>query len=312
VDLNYKPRRLNKVIELWEDGQPIYYTGSGTGPGVDPYVQGKKMAKTYADAINYEMEHGALDFAGLREFMRGLADGGPTRSGHRFPAVFVSPPAIGLDETYMRVNSWMLSQILDAGVMGVHICHARDPKAIEVAAHEAIRYPFEYPNTPKMRLRGIRGSSADWAAHVWGIPGGKYCHIADIWPLNPRGELFFGVKIEDAYADENCEKVLAVPGIAMAEWGPGDHNYFIGGLESISEDGPSFPDDEGSPKMAAMRARVLASCKKHNIKFLNAVSTTPGPTYIIDQIKDGAMVMAGGGEETAMMGREFTKRKMPV
>ena len=26
VDLNYKPRRFNKVIELWEDGQPAYYT----------------------------------------------------------------------------------------------------------------------------------------------------------------------------------------------------------------------------------------------------------------------------------------------
>src|SRR5206468_5071955 len=25
VDYNYKPRRINKAIELWEDGQPIYY-----------------------------------------------------------------------------------------------------------------------------------------------------------------------------------------------------------------------------------------------------------------------------------------------
>ncbi|HEU4549248.1 MAG TPA: hypothetical protein VFS01_06105, partial [Rhizomicrobium sp.] len=58
VDLNYKPRRLNKAIELWEDGQPIYYTGWGVGPGVDPYQQGKKMAKTWADAISIEMEHG--------------------------------------------------------------------------------------------------------------------------------------------------------------------------------------------------------------------------------------------------------------
>ena len=58
VDRNYKPRRLNKCIELWEDGQPIYYTGAGVGPGVDPYEQGKRMCKTWADAINYEMEHG--------------------------------------------------------------------------------------------------------------------------------------------------------------------------------------------------------------------------------------------------------------
>ena len=33
VDLAYKPRRINKAIELWEDGQAVYYTGSGVNPG---------------------------------------------------------------------------------------------------------------------------------------------------------------------------------------------------------------------------------------------------------------------------------------
>ena len=35
VDPHYKPRRINKAIELWEDGQPIYYNSAGMGPGVD-------------------------------------------------------------------------------------------------------------------------------------------------------------------------------------------------------------------------------------------------------------------------------------
>lgn len=77
VDYNYKPRRLNKVIELWEDNQPIYYTGAGLGPGVDPYAQGVRMARTYADAVTVDFEHGAMDFTQLREFMRGIRDGGP-------------------------------------------------------------------------------------------------------------------------------------------------------------------------------------------------------------------------------------------
>src|ERR1700677_4778473 len=70
VDLSYKPRCINKAIELWEDGRPIYYGNSGMGPVVDSYAQGIKMARTYMDAINCEMEHLALDFAPLREFMR--------------------------------------------------------------------------------------------------------------------------------------------------------------------------------------------------------------------------------------------------
>jgi hypothetical protein len=59
VDPAYKPRRINKAIELWEDGQPIYYNGAGMGPGVDPYAQGVKMARTWMDAINVEVEHNA-------------------------------------------------------------------------------------------------------------------------------------------------------------------------------------------------------------------------------------------------------------
>ena len=171
VDYNYKPRRLNKVIELWEDNQPIYYTGAGLGPGVDPYARGVRMARTYADAVTVDFEHGALDFTQLREFMRGIRDGGPTRSGHSTPCVFVTSGIIGLDEAYARANIWIMTQFLDGGVHGVHVCHARDPKAIEVLAQEGCRYPFlDYP-TPKVSRRGLRGSSAGFAAQIWGMGG---------------------------------------------------------------------------------------------------------------------------------------------
>src|ERR1700722_20732847 len=149
VDLNYRPRRINKAIELWEDGQPIYYNGSGLGPGVDPYAQGVKMARTWYDAINVEMEHGALDFSQLREFMRGLVDGGPTRSGHRTPAVFVETGIIGLDEAYGRANTWVLSQLLGCGIHGIHMCHARDAGAVQAVTQMSLRYPFNFPGVPK-------------------------------------------------------------------------------------------------------------------------------------------------------------------
>jgi 4-hydroxy-2-oxoheptanedioate aldolase len=63
------------------------------------------MARTYADAITVDFEHGAMDFSQLREFMRGLKDGGPTRSGHATPCVFVTSGIIGLDENYARANT---------------------------------------------------------------------------------------------------------------------------------------------------------------------------------------------------------------
>jgi 4-hydroxy-2-oxoheptanedioate aldolase len=294
VDFNYKPRRINKAIELWEDGQPIYYGGSGMGPGVDNYAQGVKMARTYMDAINCEMEHGALDFAGLREFMRGLVDGGPTRSGHRTPAVFVETAIIGLDAAYMRANTWVLEQLLDCGVHGIHMCHARDADAVQVATQMAMRYPFDYPGVPKLPMRGLRGSSANFAAGVWGVNHNKYLHVADLWPLNP-----------------NVDKTIALPGISMAEWGPGDHSFWLYGLSIFPEDG-SQVDVSTRPEMVKVRQAVLDACKKNKVMFLNAGSAVQNsPDYVVKQIQDGAMVLEAP-ESAAIVGREYSKRKMPV
>ena len=312
VDRNYKPRRINKAIELWEDGQPIYYNGSGLGPGVDPYAQGVKMARTWYDAINVEMEHGALDFSQLREFMRGLVDGGPTRSGHRTPAVFVEIGIIGLDEAYARANSWVLTQLLDCGVHGIHQCHARDTKAVATTMQMGCRFPFPRPGI-NLPMRGLRGSAAGYAAQIWGVPLFKYNHVADLWPLNPKGELIYGVKIEDTFADQQVEGTLALPGLSMAEWGPGDHSYWLYGLDVMPEDANTRPPNiMDMPEMVKVRQKVLDLCKKNKVRFLNAANTDKNSSdYIIKQITDGAMVLECG-EDAAIIGREYTKRKMPV
>ena len=72
-------KRVNKCVELLAQGQPIYYT-SVEDRG---YEGGRAAARTWADYIAYEMEHGPYDVTRLLEFMRGLVDGGPTASGHR-------------------------------------------------------------------------------------------------------------------------------------------------------------------------------------------------------------------------------------
>ena len=88
--------RINRAIELLEAGQAIYYDGPHTGH-VLTYDQGRTDAQTWADYINVGMEHGAFDMTGLEEYMRGLLDGGPTRSGHLTPTVIVEAPVNGID-----------------------------------------------------------------------------------------------------------------------------------------------------------------------------------------------------------------------
>jgi 4-hydroxy-2-oxoheptanedioate aldolase len=319
VDTDYKPRRLNKCIELWEDGQPMYYVSWGPSGMNDGYEQGKKMAQTWADCICIDLEHACFDLGEVRNFMRGLVDGGPTRSGHRTPATFCPMPVLGLSKDYMEANSWMVAQILATGVMGVNVCHARDPKAV-AAAVQAMRYPFPYPVSAKKAFsglpyegEGLRGSgSQGFAAQIWGVNPNRYVRLADVWPMNSQGELMLGLKIEDKWALDNVEKTFAVPGIAFAEWGPGDMAMSLNGL-SFFPDPPVPRTTEYSvptsiaPNVQAARLRVAAACRSSGVGLLD----TAIPETVIDSIRLGAKVIECA-ERSALIGREYTKRKMPV
>jgi 4-hydroxy-2-oxoheptanedioate aldolase len=293
-----KPKRVNRAIELLEQGQPVYYTGSHSGT-TGSFEQGKKDAQTYADYISYDMEHAPFDVAGLAEYMKGLVAGGPTKSGHRTPAVIVNVPVNGTDEATVRANAWMFSQVLATGVHGIMLTHADTPGAIR-AFVEAVRLPIHTQGLDKGINEGRRGvHGAPTAAQIWGISQDEYLDKADAWPLNPDGELLLGVKLEDKYALANAEENLKVPGIGFAEWGPGDMALSLGirGSGSVAEQ---------DPKMVAARARVFAACKANKIFFLNSMNSG----NVIEMIKEGVMV-GPASQQAAEIGRKYTSRQMP-
>lgn len=300
----YKPKRVNRAIELLADGQPIYYTGShtgtpgGSGDAAASFEQGKKDAQTFADYISYDMEHAPYDIVGLTAYMKGLVAGGPTKSGHRTPAVIVNVPVNGLDETSVRANSWMFQQVLAAGVHGIMLTHAETPGAIR-AYIEAVRFPSHKEGVGPLLGEGHRGvHGVPTAAQIWGISQEEYEQKADPWPLNPNGELLLGVKEEDKYALANVNENLKIPGIGMAEWGPGDMAMSLGV--------PSGRGSVNDPRMLAARAKVLAACKANHVAFLNSLAAND----IIDMIKEGVMV-GPASQQTTEIGRKFTKRQMP-
>lgn len=288
--------RVNKSVELLAEGQPIYYTTATD----HSYEGGKALAQTWADYINFEVEHMPFDMTALREFMRGLIDGGPTRSGHRTPAVIVTLPGVGVSEEVMRANAWMVVQALAAGVHGLLLCHAETPGAVR-AFVEAARYPFANAGVGEGLDVGRRGSGGQkHAAEVWGLDIPEYLRRADPWPLNPDGELLLGLKIENVRALANVEESTKVPGIAFAEWGPGDMGMSMGYPDRHD---PPYPAD-----MAAARARVLAACKAANVAFLNQVD----PEDVTEMIAEGVLVGAGRrAREAAEIGRKHTNRTMP-
>jgi 4-hydroxy-2-oxoheptanedioate aldolase len=293
-----KPKRINRAIELLAQGQPIYYTGSHSGTA-GTFEQGKTDALTFADYISYDMEHAPFDVKGLSEYMRGLAEGGPTKSGHRTPAVIVNVPVTGIDEPAVRANAWMFAQVLATGVHGVLLCHADSPAAVR-AFIEAVRFPLHKQGVAHGIDEGRRGvHGVPTAAQIWGISADEYLDRADPWPLNPNGELLLGVKLEDKYALANADEILRIPGVAFAEWGPGDMALSLG----VRASGQAAIRD---PKMQQARARILAACKANKKFFLN----TYGPTDVIDMIKEGVMI-GPATRETAEIGRKYTKREMP-
>ena len=129
----------------------------------------------------------------------------------------------------------------------------------------------------------------------------EYLEKADPWPLNPDGELTLGLKIENIRALENVEETLRVPGVAFAEWGPGDM-----GISLALPDGHTSVD-RLHPIMREARAKVFAACKKNGIAFLNTVREHD----IEEMIKEGVMIGAGATEAVADKGRRHTKRQMP-
>jgi 4-hydroxy-2-oxoheptanedioate aldolase len=291
-------QRVNKVIELLEQRQPVYFefVDSVSAGG---YEGGRVLAQTWADYITYDMEHSAFDVPGLTQFMRGLVDGGPTKSGHRTPAVVVTLPLHGNDEHAVRANAWMVNQALATGVHGLLLCHAETPEAVR-AFVEVTRYSFNSGLGADLGP-GRRGHGGQMrAAEIWGIPIAEYFARADPWPLNPRGELLLGIKVENTRALANVERTTRVPGIAFAEWGPGDMGMSMG-----------YPDQHDEPwpsQMQSARARIMAACKAASLAFLEQLT----PENVTSRLDEGVMIGCGpNARDAAEIGRKHTRRTLP-
>lgn len=313
------PSRINRAIELLEQDQAIYYDGPHSGHVLTD-SQGRTDCATWADYINVGMEHGAFDMTGLAAYMAGMLGAGPTRSGHLTPAVIVEAPVNGIDAAHVRFNAWQFRQILGRGVHGILLCQAENAAAVR-AFVESCRYPHHTEGTdpslpsPQARMEGAvrlpldgpllgvgtrgRGSEST-AAPIWGLSQAEYMERCEPWPLNPKGELLLGVKLESPEGIANADEICAVPGLGFAELGPGDLSLSLGYR--------TIPRDPYPPEMQAAREKVLAACLRNRIAFLEGCN----PSNIARRLDQGVRVVAGHDPETARIGRAHQKRTLPV
>jgi len=291
--------RVNRAIELLQQGQPIF---AATPPALT-HEAGLAAAGTRADFFITDFEHHPFDMVGLRAFMRGLVDGGPTRSGHRTPPVVATLPVLGTSAEAIRANTWQINHLLAAGVHGLLLCHAEDPAAV-AAFVSAARYPFNGQSTDGLDEGRRGGGGQNYAAEIWGLPVTEYLAKADPWPLNPEGELLLGLKVENKRALAKRADLVAVPGLAFAEWGPGDMGMSLAeryiGPEYQAD--PDFAHDPPyGPTMQEAQRSVFEACREAGIIFYSTMrsqdwrdlytlgarmsSSTPRTTEFIDELR---------------------------
>ena len=148
---------------------------------------------------------------------------------------------------------------------------------------------------------GMRGRGSEMsAAPIWGLSHEDYLEHADPWPLNPKGELMLGLKLESPEGIAAADELLAVPGIAFAEMGPGDLSLSLGSTKLLRDPYP--------PEMQEARDKVFNACRKNGVAFLEGSNRT----NIAARLDEGVRVIGGHDEELARIGRAHQKRKMPV
>src|SRR5712691_7872998 len=238
--------RLNNVIKALASGKPAFTSFCQADPET-------AIAMTTAkyDGIVFEMEHNPWDIRALRDSLQYMLNRGQiARSGSVAPSVtpMVRIPPNGAEKAQLQAK-----QALDLGVYGIVWPHISTVDE----AHNAVascRYP-RLKSAPLYEPAGVRGDGPTQAVRYWGLGQQEYYERADVWPLNPKGEIFVILMMEDTVGIQNLADILKkVPGIGAILIGEGDLSQELG-----------YPRQYEHKVVLEWMARVVDTCKKHKV-----------------------------------------------
>src|SRR6266403_3264627 len=223
------PLHLNPAVEKLAHGQPIIGTQTD-----DMSLQNcHSLARLNFDYSYVDMEHGPLNLDGLAYCVAAMVDKAAVlKKGNAQPnvALFARFPPYGRD---LESNDWIVKQALDMGLMGI-IFNGVDNKEQMTRLVQYMRYPQQkiskYQEPP-----GLRGYAPGNAIFAWGVSAAEYEKHADVWPLNPDGDLLAIPMIETAEGLKNVDEIASVPGIGAIFVGAGgDLHQYLG----VPQDSP--------------------------------------------------------------------------
>ena len=262
----------NRVASLLADGQVVF----GIFSGEKTPETAMEMAKLeLADFIFYSLEQGPFDLPTMTAYQEALSPPDGRGSDNSHPILLRIPPIRdGLDEAAERTAA-----ALDAGVYGIVFPH------VETAEESRHAVASMRPSG----AGGLRGEPGAEAARVFGVSPADYAARADVWPLNPEGELVSMLLIEDKIGVESSLDIVSVPGISIVSPGPGDlRRAYEGDMEAV----------EGAIQT------VLAACLEADVPC----GITAGPDDIAMRIEQGFRVFIVTSPEALAVGHEAAGR----
>ena len=240
--------RYNKVIDLLEQGKPVFCSGLVWNGNVDDLIY---VADADYDMVIMEMEHEGFSFNNLRTSLQFILNrkrisGSGTVQADPVPLVRIPPNS--------RENSqWIIKQALDTGVYGLvlpHLNTVEDAHAAVVAA----RYP-QVPGVADFEPEGQRGWWQRIAPRYWGLTAQEYYDAADLWPLDPDGNMLLMGIVEEPEGVDNLPDILRQEKGIGAIWaGPGDMSVAMG-----------HRGNSAHPDVQANLLRILEACQNAGV-----------------------------------------------
>jgi 4-hydroxy-2-oxoheptanedioate aldolase len=263
---------LNPMVEKLARGEVAF----GVSTGNFTVENARAIARSGVDYVYLDMEHGVMSIEVLRNFMMAMNDKATAvKTGNPGPPVSVHArfPAYAFENSY-----WVVKQALDMGMTGV-MFNAVETREQAMRAVQVMRYP-QNKGSRYLEPVGLRGHGAESAEWFWGVEEPEYLQHADVWPLNPQGDLLAMMIIETATGVKNVNEIATVPGVSL----------YIAGGSDLSMSYGVFPQRD-APVIEEARQAVLKACRDHNLMCGGNVAAHEIPR----RLKEGYRFIGVGG-----------------
>jgi len=254
-------KRLNPVIALVEQNKPVFgvYAPSNGGGRRGADVPPRPAIDLAKDALQYQLAdflfNGSLE-GGLERGYPAVADffnamdeaAGPGRGpafGLARPMI-LKIPKIDPDRSKAVQN---ISRELNLGAAGLMF--------VETESAEEVRQGIA-----AMRLKskgGTRPDDVGGAPAHWNMSAEEYTRKADLWPLNPDGELINWTIVESKEGLAHVREIAAVKGVGVLWPGAGT---LRGVFSSTNAAGERVLDTAGWENAIQ---QVLSACKEFHV-----------------------------------------------